>query len=208
VKVDLHIHTSVASACSMLSLDTLFAAARSRGLDGFCVTDHERYDGYRAAKRLGADLDVPVFMGIEIRTAEGDMLVYSEHELDFDPLGRRPPAQVVVDFAVEQGAFCVAAHPYRTSAPSLGRVAEGLVGLSAVEVRNGNCPDDVNEMAACLAERLGVPGTAGSDAHCGMSVGAYYTEFDGAVITQADFVRALFEGRMQPAGTGEPLEGY
>ncbi len=200
----------------MLSLPALFEAVERRGLDGICITDHERYEGYRATKRMGDELGIPVFLGIEIRTIEGDILVYSEKEIDFSSLQHgsstrivyRPHAQDLVDFVNERGGLCVAAHPYRSTALGLGDHLALVEGLFGVEVKNGNCTEEMNEEAALAAEKLGLRSIAGSDAHWAGAVGAYYTEFEEPVTNQEEFVRALKEGTLTPAGTGSPLEGY
>ena len=198
----------------MLSLPALFEAAKKRGIDGVCITDHERYEGFRVAKRMGQEMGIPVFMGIEIRTIEGDILVYSVDALDFSVLSSglegniRPRAQSLLDFVNEKDGLCVAAHPYRSTAPGLGEHMELVEGLWGVEVRNGNCPKHVNGQAEETAQKLGLRAIGGSDAHWAGAVGAYYTDFENAVSNQEEFISALKEGKLTPAGTGSPLEGY
>ena len=43
-KIDLHVHTSY-SPCSTLSVRTIEAVARKRGLDGIAITDHNTLEG-------------------------------------------------------------------------------------------------------------------------------------------------------------------
>ena len=214
MKIDLHLHTSLASPCSMLSLPALFEAAQKRGIDGICITDHERYEGYRMAARMSEEMGILVFMGIEVRTIEGDILVYSVKPLDFSGVqqlgsrGIRPRAQSLLDFVNEKGGLCVAAHPYRSTALGLGDHMDLVEGLWGVEVKNGNCPKHINGQAEEAAQRLSLRATAGSDAHWAGAVGAYYTEFENDVTNQEEFISALKEGKLTPAGTGSPLEGY
>ena len=214
MKIDLHLHTSLASPCSILSLPALFEAAKKRGLDGVCITDHERYEGFHVASRMGEEMGIPVFMGIEVRTVEGDILVYSAKALDFSGVQQlgysdiRPRAQSLLDFVNEKGGLCVAAHPYRSTALGLGDHMELVSGLWGVEVKNGNCSKHINGRAEEAAKSLSLKATAGSDAHWAGAVGAYYTEFESDVTNQEEFISALKEGKLTPAGTGSPLEGY
>ena len=207
MRLDLHVHLSPYSSCSGLSLEELFAAAGDRGLDGVCITDHGRYDGYRLAVEVAREHALAVFMGVEITTSRGDMLVYSEDEL---PLGELPfgvDPQRLIDVAARTGGLCFAAHPFRTSALSLGVSLDRLRGLRGVETRNGNCSPAQNAAAEAAALRLGLLAVGGSDAHSSGQLGTWYTEFDHDVADQAAFVDALARGLVRPAGPGTSLEG-
>ena len=41
--IDLHCHTFPLSQCSILTIDQLVDGARRRGLDGLCLTEHDRW---------------------------------------------------------------------------------------------------------------------------------------------------------------------
>jgi hypothetical protein len=209
LKIDLHIHTAIASPCSSLSIPQLFAGVKSRGLDGVCITDHGTYAGYHKVKRAAQDLmpDLKVFFGVEIKTSEGDMLVYSEQELPESVITSESAAQELIDVVHEAGGLAVAAHPFRRNAPSLGPVLHMLHGLDGIEVRNGNCPDFMNEMALKSAMELNLFFTSSSDAHSAASVGAYYSVFDKPVTNQKELVTALVRGLAKPSGDGMPLRG-
>lgn len=207
MRLDLHVHLSPFSSCSCLSLEELFASAGERGLDGVCITDHGRYDGYRAASAAAGEHALAVFMGVEITTCGGDMLVYSEGELPLEevPFGVDP--QRLIDVARDCGGLCFAAHPFRTSALSLGGRLQSLRGLKGVETRNGNCSPAQNAAAEASALGLDLLAVGGSDAHSAGQLGTWYTEFDHDVADQAAFVAALARGLVRPAGPGTWLEG-
>lgn len=199
--LDLHVHSSIGSACSRLDLPDMIHDARAAGLDGIVVTDHESFRGVRIARRWGAELGFPVFTGVEIRTLEGDCLVYAVEEFDPEPYRGRS-AQDLLDFARSIGAVMVVAHPYRRSAPSLGDHVRTLDGLAAVELYNGNCEDAEMERTRVLAAELELRVTGGSDAHGPGQVGRCYTEFESEIRSQDELLRALHRGAYRPVRPG------
>ena len=50
-------------------------------------------------------------------------------------------------------------------------------------------------MAARVAAQLGLPGTAGSDAHVADEVGKWVTEFERAIESEQDLLEELRAGR-------------
>lgn len=195
--IDLHVHTSVGSACSMLEISDMLREARAAELDGIVVTDHETFRGARLARRWGEELGFPVFFGVEIRTLEGDCLVYVDEEFDPEPY-RRAPARELLAAVTDLGGVMVVAHPFRRSAPSLGERVFELDGLSTIEVRNGNCSADETALAIEAAESLKLFSTGGSDAHGPGQVGRCYTVFEAEIRSQGDLLRELRRGAHHP----------
>jgi predicted metal-dependent phosphoesterase TrpH len=195
VRVDCHLHT-VASGDSVLTLEELADRARQAGLDVVCVTDHNvTHAAVAAAER---DLGVRIVVGEEIRTPDGDLIGLFLTE-------RVPyvlPVAEVVGRIRGQGGLVYVPHPFDRGRSSLGRVLPGLCAAGSVdviEVFNAKIADPaLNDEAASLAARFGLPGGAGSDAHDAPGVGAAYLEmpdFDGP----AGFLTALAQARV----TGE-----
>ena len=69
---------------------------------------------------------------------------------------------------------------------------------AALETANGRCNDVQNAFASDLAQRLGLPATAGSDAHDPLDIGMCATEFDDRVTGLRSLVDALYGGRYRP----------
>ncbi len=67
--------------------------------------------------------------------------------------------------------------------------------VDAIEIRNGNDSDEENDMAAQVAARLGLPGTAGSDAHEVDEVGKWTTDFEREIENEQQLVEELRAGR-------------
>ena len=123
------------------------------------VTDHDSVRGCRATVELASAYpDILVIPGVEISTEEGDIVVLGTYELPPKPW----TPEAVVDFAKSIGGLSIAAHPFR--AYGMGESARNYK-VDAIEVLNGGSSQDANKEGKELAKRLGLPGTAGSDAH-------------------------------------------
>ena len=70
---DLHIHT-VYSYDGTASVPSVLARAKQVGLDVIAITDHDEIRGALKAFELAPKFDIEVITGIEITTAEGDLL--------------------------------------------------------------------------------------------------------------------------------------
>jgi len=74
---DTHLHESKYSDDSFLSLSHAIETAKSLGLDGICITNHDNnYLKNDIGKSKKID-DILVIVGAEILTFEGDILVFS-----------------------------------------------------------------------------------------------------------------------------------
>ncbi|MBN1483178.1 MAG: PHP domain-containing protein [Chloroflexia bacterium] len=181
LRADLHMHTD-ASGDSLLSPIRLLRACQKRGLDCVAVTDHNRLDGARAVAAL-APPDLMVILGEEVMTAQGELLgLFLQHEI--------PPGGDPLEVARQirsQGGLVGAPHPCDVTRHQL--LPEALNALHRtglldfIEGRNGRATRNrYNQRAEELGRRLGLPLTAGSDAHSAGEVGRCYTwmpPFDG-----------------------------
>src|SRR5688572_13195769 len=70
---DLHIHT-VYSYDGTASVPAVLAHAKQAGLDVIAITDHDEIKGTLKAFDLAPQFGIEVIPGIEITTAEGDLL--------------------------------------------------------------------------------------------------------------------------------------
>ena len=123
------------------------------------VTDHDSVRGCRATVELASAYpDILVIPGVEISTEQGDVVVLGTDELPPKPW----TPEVVVDFAKSIGGVSIVAHPFRTY--GMGERARNYK-VDAIEVLNGGSSKEANTEAKELAKSLGLPGTAGSDAH-------------------------------------------
>ena len=188
VRVDCHLHT-VASGDALTTLEQLADRAARAGISVVCVTDHNEISAAVTAAAAGLG-GVRVIIGEEIWTQDGEVIgLFLTERIPYVLPLREAVARIR-----QQGGLVYLPHPYDPARHSLGGQADELCaeGLAdVVEVFNAKIADQaLNERAAALAARTGLPGGAGSDAHDPAGIGAAYLEmadFDGP----ASFIAAL-----------------
>jgi predicted metal-dependent phosphoesterase TrpH len=156
---DFHIHT-VYSPDSLVQPKTLVdMLVAHKFIKVAAVTDHDSVRGCRATVELASAYpDILIIPGVEISTPEGDLLVLGTYELPPKPW----VPESIVDFSNSVGGVCIVAHPFREY--GMGERARNYK-VDAIEVQNGGSNKEANNQAKEFAKSLGLPGTAGSDAH-------------------------------------------
>ena len=81
--IDIHTHTYPMSDDSLLTPEKLISEAKRIGLDGVCITDHDRFWDPADIIKLGKDNDFLTIPGCEVTTEEGHVLVYGLREYIF-----------------------------------------------------------------------------------------------------------------------------
>ena len=198
---DLHIHTMY-SYDGTASVPAVLNRARQSGLDVIAITDHDEIAGSLKALEVASKYGVEVIPGIEITTAEGDLLALNVTQ----KIRRDLPLIETVLKVGELGGFCIAPHPMAggIGMKSLSgysilkalRNADAARILIAIETYNATTLDRMsNHYARILAERLNVVQTASSDAHVLEAIGLGATEFDGH--TAQKLIDALYAGTVR-----------
>jgi predicted metal-dependent phosphoesterase TrpH len=159
IQADLHIHT-VYSSDSLIQPKSLVDMLVAHSfIKVAAVTDHDSVRGCRATIEFAAVYpDILIIPGVEISTLDGDMLVLGTEELPPKPW----TPESVVDYAKSIDAVTIVAHPFREY--GMGEKARKF-NVDAIEVLNGNSSTVANNEAKAFAKSMGLPGTAGSDAH-------------------------------------------
>jgi predicted metal-dependent phosphoesterase TrpH len=205
--VDCHLHTA-ASGDAVTSLDQLAERVEQAGLDVVCLTDHNVTSAAVQAMQRG--IGARVVVGEEIRTAHGDVIgLFLTERIPYVL-----PLAEVVALIRAQGGLVYLPHPFDLARSSLGGAAAALCAAGhadVVEVFNAKISDDtVNERAAALAARFGLPGAAGSDAHDPAGIGAAYLQmpdFDGPASFLAGLRQATITGEYRPHAPRYPRPG-
>ncbi len=194
---DLHLHTVYSFDGTALVPQVLQRACQV-GLDVIAITDHDRIEGALQAFSMAPAYGIEVIPGIEITTAEGDLLGLFIHKPI--PPGR-PLAETILRVG-EQGGLCIVPHLQASGlgmksvslstllrALSYPEVGDYLVGI---EVYNATALDQ-KSIAAALAHGmtvgLNLALVGSSDAHVVSAIGLGVTYFPGH--TAGDLLQAL-----------------
>jgi predicted metal-dependent phosphoesterase TrpH len=196
---DLHIHT-VYSYDGTASVPAVLARAKQVGLDVIAITDHDEIKGALKAFDLAPEFGIEVIPGIEITTAEGDLLALFVRQ-------SIKPGQSLIETIInvgDAGGICIAPHPMARGAgmkslsgQSVLRALDHPVAsriLIGIETYNATALDrESNHLAQKLwAEYPRIAQVGNSDAHILQAIGLGATEFLGH--TAAHLLDALWIG--------------
>lgn len=182
---DLHMHT-IYSFDGTASIPAVLKRAQQIGLDVIAITDHDEIAGSLKAMELAPNYGVEVIPGIEITTAEGDLLAFDiTHKVK-----RGLPLIETLLKVGELGGYCIAPHPMAEAFSIRSLSAYSILKamrhpqaariLIGIETFNATTLDKTsNRYARILANRLSLAQTASSDAHVIQAIGLGMTEFDG-----------------------------
>ena len=165
IQADLHIHT-VYSSDSLIQPKSLVDMLVAHSfIKVAAVTDHDSVRGCKATVELASAYpDILIIPGVEISTPQGDMLILGTEELPPKPWA----PEDIVDFTKSIGGVSIVAHPFREY--GMGEFARNYK-FDAVEVLQvgAHLPSGFGHLGHLdvrkLLESMGLPGTAGSDAH-------------------------------------------
>ncbi|MBI4640695.1 MAG: PHP domain-containing protein [Candidatus Tectomicrobia bacterium] len=202
--IDLHVHTNVHSYDSNLHPVELIQEAKRIGLDGVCITEHNKSWSADAIRALAEEFRFTVLRGIEVTTEVGHILVFGLDEY-VSGIHRVETLRRIVDQA---GGVMIIPHPFRRSpygnngAPQISTIEEGcrlpvLQLVDAMEVINGATTEKDNLFAQEVSSRLKIKGTGGSDAHSLLGIGSGVTIFERVISTEEDLIQEIKNGRFQ-----------
>ena len=220
LRADLHVHSYHSGFTNTLPLfrsrdcyshpETVYRAARARGMDLVTITDHDSIDGCLELLARHADHS-DIVMGEEIGCEVPDTglrlhlgaigLTESDHR---DVQSLRGNAFETAAFLRSRGVAVVLHHPFhfwRGEVNARAHLERLLPLVHAVEVRNATMLAVHNGLATAVARswtagRVGE--TGGSDAHVALHVGAAFTEAIGR--TREEFLESLKRGESVSAG--------
>lgn len=191
MRFDLHIHSNHSDGRS--SVEEILLAARSLGLNGVAITDHNTLEGSIAAIKAARSLypEMLVIRGAEVSTSEGHLLVLGVSELP--PLRRSP--EETIEAVHDLGGIANLPHPFHPFRHAIGRIPP----VDAVEVYNSKYILGVfNARAKWEARKRNLPTVAGSDSHMVETIGLGVTEIDAS--SADDVLEEIRRGRTSVSG--------
>lgn len=205
--VDLHVHTTGGSADASLRPVQLGPEAAKLGLHGVAVTEHFRLWTEHEVQWHASGHDLLILPGQEYSTSLGHILAFGVTPFSGDS---RDPA-TLYEAAERDGGLLIAAHPFRyffrtptqgyhpstmrTNDPAEAATLPIFQFVHAIEALNGHCTEEENDFAREVAELLGLPTTAGSDAHYPDDLGRCLTGFERPLSNITELVETLRLGK-------------
>lgn len=197
MRIDMHIHSRYSSD-GKEQIEDIIKRAKSTGLGGVAITDHNSVKGWGEAVEPGKKYGMVVIRGEEVSSLEGHILAYGiEHKIE-----KGLSAEETVKRIKEAGGIAVAAHPYRVS-NGLGEKVVKRVEFDAIEGINARSPSFINRKGMKLAEEMKRPVTGGSDAHTLDEIGKAYTVLPDGVKSERDVIEAIKSGNVSAGGSSQ-----
>ncbi len=194
MKVELHLHTSRYSGCSIVSPSDAMAAAIRRGYDAVFITEHDSVWADSELNALREQFpELRIFPGVELSILSD----YSQHLLVLgtnDPayLERADDPATILSMARSAEHLTVLAHPCRWPGGD-DMLREGHLP-DAVEFQTGNQHDLAAVRAEGLAAAHSLPAVNAGDVHAEEMLGRCWIE------THEDFPDAAGLRRLVLAG--------
>ncbi len=191
LRADLHIHTN-RSPDSIITPEKLVERCLQRGIDCVAVAEHNNIEGALAVQGIAS---FKVIIAEEVKTSEGELMGLFLREPISPGLS---PEETVRRIKEQDGLVCLP-HPFdRLRREPLRRAAREriLPELDIIEAFNSRTTFAAdNARARRLAEELGLPMSAGSDAHSPGEIGNAYVEMPDFETPQ-QFLEALRQGKI------------
>ncbi len=188
MKVELHLHTTRYSACSIGPPDTLMRMLAQAGYHAAFITEHDQVWSDEELDELQAFFPkIRIFPGMELSIDHG-----TRHLL---VLGTNDPAYLeisdtaaIITRARSLGHLTVLAHPFRWEARD-NSIWNGPLP-DALEYRTNNHDEPQAEMSHRVAGNLKLPLVNAGDVHCMDMINQFWIETERP-LKQADDIRKI-----------------
>jgi len=190
-KADFHIHTEYSMDCNT-PLEQIISRCLETGVNCIAIADHGTIEG---ALRMQDKAPFPVIVAEEILTLHGEIMgMFLKQGI---PRGLSIE-QTISRIRAQDALVCIP-HPFdifRLSALDSNTIEEIAEQIDVLEVFNSRSLLLYSSAKAqSFAQKHGIPGSAGSDAHTPYEIGNAYVEmpeFNG----RDDFLRCLEKGKV------------
>ncbi len=197
LKADLHIHSRYSMDCTT-PLEKIVERCRKLGITCVAIADHGTAEGGLKLREIAP---FKVVVAEEILSTQGEIMgMFLSRTI---PSGMSVP-DTIAAIREQQGLVCIP-HPFdsiRGSALDSKALDEIAGQIDVIEVFNARNPFPRNsEKARVFADKHGLAGSAGSDAHTLPEIGNAYVEMPD-FNTKEEFLEALRKGRIGGHQTG------
>lgn len=217
-KYETHLHTYPVSGCASASVREMLELYKNMGYDGVFITNHfldgnincDRslpyedqiefyFSDYDEGVRIGTEIGLKVFPGVEMSYMGTDFLVYGLDKAWYlshpQIMGMKKSDEL--NFLMENGALVIQAHPYR-EAGYIDHIRLFPRSVHGVEVINACRSDLENKMADIYADNYDLIKFAGSDNHHGIGL-KYFAGMcaDTPIANEYDFIKRVKNGQMK-----------
>lgn len=221
-RYETHLHTAPVSKCAKASVRENLEFYKEAGFAGVFITNHfiegniniektrpyeERiefyFSDYEEALKVGKELGIAVFSGIETTLGGTDFLVYG---LDKEWFLAHPEIMDMkksqqLQFFMEQGALVIQAHPFR-EASYIDHIRLFPRCVHGVEIFNACRTDFENGLAEAYAKAYDLLPFAGSDNHkAGLLQRLGGMETETPLKDEQDFIQRVLNGQATPFQT-------
>ncbi|MHB8104786.1 MAG: PHP-associated domain-containing protein [Dehalococcoidales bacterium] len=197
LKADLHIHSRYSMDCQT-PLDKIISRCQQLGIKCVAIADHGTAEGGLTMQKIAP---FKVIVAEEILTTEGEIMGMFLKETI--PSGITP--REAIKRIREQGGLVNIPHPFETIRGSALKdkvIDEIAEDIDLMEVLNSRSPFPANSnKARDFAEKHGIPGGAGSDAHTIYEIGNAYIEIPD-FNTKDEFLKAVAQGKIHGKRSG------
>ena len=209
IKADLHIHTRYSMDCQT-PLEKIIKRCRELGIDCIAIADHGTAEGALEMQKM-APPSLKVIVAEEILTTQGEIMGMFLKETIKSPENDRITPQEAVRAIQAQGGLVNIPHPFETirgSALKDKYIDEIAADIDLMEVLNSRSPFPANSnKARDFAEKHGIPGGAGSDAHTIYEIGNAYLEMPDFNDID-EFLKAVVLGKIKGKRSGMFVHFY
>lgn len=195
ILAELHCHTfySKQKLVKWEGLDSpekMVETAKKKGLKALAITDHDEVIGALKAKKAEKKYGVTVIVSEEITTGEGDLIAHGVTEKILPNQGFFE----TLDKIKEQGAVCVAPHPFAVYGQGVRSLA---LNCDLLEEFNSICLDRIsNKRAKKFAIKHKKHTIVGSDAHYSEMIGYAVNEIN-CENSEDSILKALKKGKVK-----------
>jgi len=200
--LDMHVHSTASRGSNVRPSEYAkrIVGLREKGynIDGFVLTEHNRYFKFNFINDFKRKYNIFVFVGVEVNTNLGHILLYGVSDNSFRR-NKYIDSQELIDWANDNNCIAVPAHPFSKNKHTWWKVVlSNIRGVEVIEGLNGSLSQEENTAAMDYARKNNLKVIGGSDAHRIRQFGKCLTKFDCEIATIDDLLDALSYSSYKP----------